>query len=275
MAPHDTESGREAGKRPLLGRRIVITRARSQSDEFARQIENMGGAVVEFPAIKIVPAASYERLDTAIQRLRSYQRIIFTSVNGVEHFWARVERLGRNRRDFDGIRIAAIGPKTAEALNAIGLAVDPIPGEFRAEAILRQLKPQDVKGTKILLPRAAKARDVLPNTLRDWGAEVDEIETYRTVAANGDAAGLRRELLDGRIDMVTFTSSSTVSHFAALFRQDDITKLLAKTGVACIGPITEKTAREMGIRVDAVATEYTVEGLVRAIVEYFTGQRQR
>lgn len=259
--------------KPLVGRRIVITRARSQSEEFARRIENLGGAVVEFPAIRIVPADSYERLDAAIQRIGSYHRIIFTSVNGVERFWARVKKLGRERRDFDGIRIAAIGPKTAEALKAIGLAVDLIPGEFRAEAILQQLRPEDVKGTKILLPRAAKARDVLPNTLREWGAEVDEIEAYRTVAAHGDAAGLRHELLENKIDMVTFASSSTVSHFAALFRQDDVTKLLAKTGVACIGPITEKTARDMGIRVDAVAKEYTVEGLVRAIVEYFASRQ--
>ncbi|MBI2089001.1 MAG: uroporphyrinogen-III synthase [Deltaproteobacteria bacterium] len=270
MALHETGSSPVQGKEPLRGRRIVITRARAQGEDFAREIEQLGAEVVEFPTIEIVPAQSYERLDTAIQRLNAYHWIIFTSVNGVEHFWARFRKLGVDSREFSGVGIAAIGPKTAGALAAHGLKADLVPQEYRAEAILRELKPQDVQGKRILLPRAGKARDILPETLREWGAEVDEIEAYRTVPANSDAPQLRQELRANKIDMVTFTSSSTVSYFAALFPQDAVAKLLAKTAVACIGPITEKTAREMGIHVDVVAREYTISGLTRAIVEYFS-----
>lgn len=272
MALHEPGSSPVKGRGTLRGRRIVITRARAQGENFARAIKDLGGEVVEFPTIEILPAPSYGRLDGAIQRLHAYHWIVFTSVNGVEHFWARVRKLGLDHRGFSGIRIAAIGPKTAEAVAALGLKADLVPREYRAEAMLRELRPEDVRGMKILLPRAAKARDILPKTLREWGAEVDEIEAYRTVAANSHAPQLRQELLASKIDMVTFTSSSTVSYFAELFPQDAVASLLAKTAVACIGPITEKTAREMGIRVDVVAQEYTIPGLTRAIVEYFNSQ---
>ncbi|MBI2359399.1 MAG: uroporphyrinogen-III synthase [Deltaproteobacteria bacterium] len=275
MALHETGSGPMQGKEPLRGRRIVVTRARAQGEDFAREIEKLGGEVVEFPAIEIVPAQSYERLDAAIQRLNAYHWVIFTSVNGVEHFWARLRKLGVDGQEFSRLKIAAIGPKTAEALAACGVKADLVPREYRAEAILRELGPQDVEGRRVLLPRAAKARDILPETLREWGAEVDEIEAYRTVAANSDSARLRQELRANKIDMVTFTSSSTVSYFAALFPQDAVAELLARTAVACIGPITEKTAREVGIRVDVVAEQYTVPGLTRAIVEYFKRQQAK
>lgn len=272
MALHETGSGPVQGKEPLRGRRIVITRARAQGEDFAREIEQLGAEVVEFPTIEIVPAQSYERLDAAIQRLNAYHWIIFTSVNGVEHFWARFRKLGVDSREFSGVRIAAIGPKTAEALAAYGLKTDLVPREYRAEAILRELKPEEIRGKRILLPRAAEARDILPVTLRQWGGEVDEMAAYRTVAAKGDGTDLRAELLDRKIDMVTFTSSSTVNHFVTLFPADVVGELLAKTAVACIGPITEKTAEYRGIRVDVVARDYTIAGLTQAIVEYFGRQ---
>lgn len=255
---------------PLHGRRIVVTRARSQGVDFVRKIEELGGAAIVFPTIEIVPPQSYEPLDRAIREIGSYHWLIFTSANGVEHFWKRLQALKKDIRLLSGIRVAAIGPMTAEALARVGIRADLVPEEYCAEAILDDLKAGELCGKRVLLPRAAGARDVLPKTLGEWGAVVDVIEAYRTIGAKSDALALRAELVGKKVDMVTFTSSSTVSHFVALFPEDGVGELLAATAVACIGPITEKTAREMGIRVDVVAREYTISGLVEAIVEHFS-----
>lgn len=255
--------------KPLFGRRIVVTRARSQAGAFARAIEELGGEVIEFPTIEIVPPQSYDPLDQAIQRIDKYHWIIFTSVNGVIVFFDRYRQFRREIGELRGIRIAAIGPETAKRLESIGLKPDLVPGEFRAEAILQEMKPDEIRGKRVLLPRAARARDILPKTLREWGAEVDVIEAYRTVVAKSDARQLERLLQLKKIDMITFTSSSTVTHFAALFPGEDMGGLLSGAAVACIGPITQKTAEELGIRVDVVSQDYTIPGLTRAIVEYF------
>ena len=260
--------------KPLFGRRIVITRARSQASAFTRGIEVLGGEVIEFPTIEILPAKSYDLLDRAIQEIGSYHWIIFTSVNGVKHFLARLQHLKRDIRDLKEIRITAIGPETARALESIYLRADLVPQEYRAEAILQELKPEEMRGKRVLLPRAAEARDILPKTLREWGAEVDVVETYRTVAAKSDSLWLRMLLLKRRIDMVTFTSSSTVTHFAGLFRNEVMKELLAGTAVACIGPITQKTVEGMGIRVDVVPQEYTISGLTQAIMEHFKNMQK-
>ncbi len=269
MAP--TKAGASASRetKPLSGRRIVITRSRSQAAVFARALEELGGEVVEFPTIEILPPKSYDPLDRAIQKIENYHWIIFTSVNGVDHFFARWKRLHRDIRGLRGIQIAAIGPETAKSLESAGLRPHLVPQEFRAEAILEQLKPDEMRGKRILLPRAAKARDILPKTLQGWGAEVDVIEAYRTVAAKSDARWLQQLLRRKQIDMITFTSSSTVTHFAALFAGEDIEGLLSGAAVACIGPITQRTAEELGMRVYLVSRDYTIPGLTKAIVEYF------
>jgi len=150
-----------------------------------------------------------------------------------------------------------------------------MPGEYRSEGILDGLRAEEMRGKRVLLPRAAEARDILPRTLREWGAQVDVVPAYRTAPANGDPGWLKSMLRENRIDAITFTSSSTVSRFVALFAGAEMGELLAGVAVACIGPITRGTAEEMGIRVDVVAKEYTIAGLTRAIVEYFAGQRQR
>lgn len=255
--------------RPLSGRRIVITRARSQAGAFATALEELGAEVIEFPTIEIVPPQSYGPLDRALREIRKYHWIIFTSVNGVAHFFARWRQSARGAEDFNGIKIAAIGPETAKSLEAMGLRPDLVPGEFRAEAILKQLAPDEMRGKRVLLPRAAQARDLLPNRLREWGAQVDVIEAYRTVQA-GSEAGLLEGLLRRReIDMVTFTSSSTVANFAALLAEREIGGLLSNVAVACIGPITQRTAEELGIRVDVVSQDYTIPGLTKVIMQYF------
>jgi len=261
--------------KPLSGRRIAITRARSQAGAFARALGALGGEVVEFPTIEILPPESYDPLDQVIQKIKNYHWIIFTSVNGVNFFFARFKELRRDIRELKGIKIAAIGPETAKALGAAGLRADLVPQEFRAEAILQGLKPEEARGKRILLPRVARARDILPKTLREWGAEVDVIETYRTVVARSDARRLQEMLRQKKIDMITFTSSSTVANFAALFPAEDIEGLLSSAAVACIGPITQKTAEELGIRVDVVSRDYTIPGLTRAIVEYFLRKENR
>jgi uroporphyrinogen III methyltransferase/synthase len=264
-----------AENRPLSGRRIVITRPTSQARAFARAIEELGGEVVEFPTIEIVPPLSYDPLDRAIKQIESYHWLVFTSVNGVSHFWGRFLHLKRERRALKEIKIAAIGPQTARELESVGLAPDLVPEEYRAEAMLEKLEPAEIRGKRVLLPRAAAARDVLPETLRRWGAEVDIVEAYRTVAANGDGGWLQSLLLEKKIDMITFTSSSTVTHFSALLSGTEIEELLARCAVACIGPITQRTAEETGIKVDVVAKEYTVPGLTRALTEYFKMQSEK
>lgn len=256
--------------KPLSGRQVAITRARSQAGSFARRIEDLGGGVIEFPTIEILAPESYDPLDKAIEAIATYHWIIFTSINGVKHFWLRFQHRKRPVRDLKGIRIAAIGPETARALEAIDLRADLVPREYQAEAILEALKPDELRGKKILLPRAAQARDILPETLRGWGAEVDVVEAYRTIAGRADAASLKTLLRAKKVDVITFTSSSTVHHFVRLFAGADMKELLARTAVACIGPITQKTAEEKGIRVDIVPREYTIPGLTQAIVEYFS-----
>ena len=272
MAQVRISAGLPEEAKPLAGRRIVVTRARAQASEFTRAMEALGGEVVQFPAIEIVPPSTYGALDRAIRRIDTYHWIIFTSVNGVKHFWKRFLRLGKNAGDLRGIRIGAIGPRTAKEVESVGL-IAVVPRQYRAEAILEMLGPDGVRAKRILLPRAAQARDVLPRTLERWGAKVEVVEAYRTVAAHEDAGRLRSLLLQKKIDVVTFTSSSTVSYFSGLFSAEELEKLLSRCMVACIGPITQKTAEGMGIRVDVVAGEFTIPGLTRAIVEYFRSKK--
>jgi len=272
----NTVSGREgpAGEdKPLFGRHIVITRPRLQANSFVREIEELGGEVVEFPTIEILPPKSYSPLDRAIQRIETYDWLVFTSVNGVRHFFERLHHMGRTIRDLKGIRIVAIGPETAKGLESFDLHVDLVPGEYRAEAILQELKPEELNGKRVLLPRVAAARDVLPRTLREWGAKTDVIEAYRAALPRSDAAWLHTLLLEKKLDMVTFTSSSTVINFARMFPSEVVKELLTPVAVACIGPITQKTAEDKGIRVDVVPREFTVGGLTQAIVDYFKNMR--
>ena len=273
MATTKAKLSKDSG--PLSGRRIVITRARSQAGVFAAALEELGAEVIEFPTIEIVPPQSYAPLDRALREIRKYHWVIFTSVNGVAHFFARWSAARRVAEDFNGIKIAAIGPETAKSLEAKGLRADLVPGEFRAEAILKELAPEEMRGKRVLLPRAAQARDVLPDTLREWGAQVDVIEAYRTVQARSEAGVLEGLMRRREADMITFTSSSTVTNFAALLAERDRRELLSNVAVGCIGPITQKTAEELGIRVDVVSQDYTIPGLTKAIVEYYKkGNRQ-
>jgi uroporphyrinogen III methyltransferase / synthase len=254
---------------PLAGRRIVVTRARSQASSLARRLKELGGEVIEFPTIEIQPPESYAALDEAIREIHAYDWLIFTSVNGVEQFFNRSKLLDKSPTRLEGIEIAAIGPETASAVEAAGLRCRLVPKQYQAEGLLELLTPEQVHGKRVLLPRAAQAREILPETLREWGAQVDVIEAYRTVIPASDVSGLMYSIQKREIDMVTFTSSSTVTNFVRLLEGQRLADSLRSTAIACIGPITQKTVEELGGHADVVAEEFTILGLVQAIVKYF------
>jgi uroporphyrinogen III methyltransferase/synthase len=257
--------------RPLFGKRIVVTRAREQSSEFLALLSEFGAECIEFPTIEIVPPESWDALDRAIHTLESYHWLLFTSVNGVKYFLQRLKVLGKDVRDLKGLKIGAIGPKTAETWDHLGIKPDLIPREFRAEALVEMFKEYGIKGAKILVPRAAQARELLPEELRKLDAEVDVVEAYQTIKPDHSSARVRQMLEKGDIDMVTFTSSSTVTNFLEMFRVDGerFRRWMERVTVACIGPITAKTAQGKGLSVNLVPREYTIEALTARIVQHF------
>ncbi len=252
--------------RPLAGRRILITRAAEQAAGLGALLEAEGAEVLTLSAISIAPADEHA-LDEAIQGIERYQWVIFTSVNGVRAFVERLHRAGMDWRALKGVRLGAIGPATAEALRAAGARPDFMPAEYVAEAIIAGIG--DVAGQRVLLPRADIAREALAVELRRLGAEVEEIAAYRTVIRQLDAETVMAALA-ARPDAITFTSSSTVRGFVAALGGLNPAEALRGVAVACIGPITAQTAREAGLTPQIVAEEYTMPGLTRAIVSYFT-----
>lgn len=253
----------------LRGKRIVVTRARSQAGRLAQRIEELGGEVIEFPTIEIQPPESYADLDAAIRRISTYDWLIFTSANGVDQFIKRLQSLAKTVAEIDEIKVGAIGPETARRLEAAGITPCLVPKEYQAEGILELLAPDLVRRKRVLIPRAAKARDILPETLRQRGAQVDVVEAYRTVLPQVNVSYLCALLRERKIDMITFTSSSTVSNLVEILRGQKVVELLAETPIACIGPITKKTVEDLGMRANVVSEEFTIPGLVRAIVDYF------
>lgn len=253
---------------PLSGRRIVVTRPRAQAQRFVDLLEQHGAEVVAFPTIETVPVASYARLDTALAHIDQYHWLLFTSVNGVKYFVERLQTSGTSVDQLRHLQIATIGPETARAVTDLSLRVQAVPEEYRAEALVTVLG--NVRGQRILLPRAAEAREVLPKELQSLGAHVDEIPVYETRRPQTtQTEHLRGLLLQAQIDMVTFTSSSTVRNFVAAFPQEDLSQLLARTRLGCIGPITADTVRENGLTVAVQSEVYTVPGFTEAIVAYF------
>jgi uroporphyrinogen III methyltransferase / synthase len=260
--------------RPLFGRRIVITRAREQASEFKALLGALGAECIEFPTIEIAPPPSWEPLDSAIDRLSRYDWAIFTSVNGVRCFMERLWAAGRDLRHLGGIKLAAIGPKTAEALEKSGLRPDLVPKEYKAEALLEGLSGERAAGKRFLMPRAMVARDVLPDTLRQWGAEVDVVPAYETVLPSARSSEILARFHKGTIDCVTFTSSSTVSNFFSLFDRAEILAHLNRITIASIGPITTQTAEGYGLKVNIQPSDYTIQALSEAICKHFSAHRR-
>jgi uroporphyrinogen III methyltransferase / synthase len=254
---------------PLAGKLIMVTRARSQAGTLADKLKDLGGEVVEFPTIEIQPPENYTALDAAIKNVRNYDWIIFTSVNGVEQFLGRARHINQSVSEAQTIRFAAIGPETAKRLETAGIHNCLVPQKYQAEGLLDALAAESMLKKKVLIPRAAKAREILPETLRQWGAEVDLVEAYRTVAPSGDASRLKILLREGKLDLITFTSSSTVANCAGLFEGQSLAEALSGVAVACIGQITQKTVEDFGGHTDIIAAESTIDGLIRSIVDYF------
>lgn len=254
--------------KPLFGKRILITRAREQASAFGQRLEALGAEVIEFPTIRIEAPESWEPLDAAIRRLREYQWVIFTSVNGVRFFWERLHTAGRDVRDLAGITVCAIGPATAAALLDRGIHADLVPNEFKAEALVEAVGAERIGGSRVLVPRAAEAREVLPEELARRGARVDVVPAYRTVKSASNVEEVRALLRDGRVDAVTFTSSSTVRYFLDLVGED-APGLLHRVVVASIGPITAETAARHGLISHVVPENYTIPALVDALVRHF------
>jgi uroporphyrinogen III methyltransferase/synthase len=257
---------------PLAGKRILITRAREQASGFAAVLEAAGAEVLEFPTITFAPPESWAPLDEAIGRLREYRSVIFTSANGVRFFWERLQAAGRDVRDLSGITVCAIGPATAAALLSRGVRADVVPTEFRAEALVEAVAatvgPDGLRGSRVLLVRAAEAREVIPEELTRRGAQVDVAPAYRTVKGAADTEEIRAMLRDGKIHAVTFTSSSTVRHFLDLVGEES-GRLLQGVVVASIGPITAETAARHGIVSHIVPENYTIPALADALARHF------
>jgi uroporphyrinogen III methyltransferase/synthase len=255
--------------RPLLGKRIVVTRARQQASDLVRLLSDQGAECLEYPTIEIMPPKDPEPLKQAVERLAAYDWIVFTSVNGVIYFFEQLFATGKDVRALGHIHTAAIGPATAGRLLQYGLTSDIVPQTYRAESVVEAFGKVKLKGKKILLPRAADSRPILPKELKKMGATVDEIPAYETVKAVGNTDDLVQNLKNNHIDLITFTSSSTVKNFKALLPAENFTKLIQGVTIASIGPITSDTAKELGFDVHITAEDYTIPGLVEAILQYY------
>lgn len=255
---------------PLAGRCLMVTRARSQARELIEKIEALGGEAFAFPLLKMVPVRDTGELDQAISQLHAFDWVIFTSVNGVRFFWERMNQLGRGRDAFAG-RLAAVGPKTAAAIQALGLQVEAVPTDYVAEGLFASLRGMLRPGQRVLLPRADIARKQLPQDLRGLGLQVTEVDVYHTVIDAEQAPLAAERLQRGEIDAILFTSSSTVSHFVQAMSQTGASGWLDQVTIACIGPITAETAAKHGLPVHVVASAYTVDGLLDALINYWGG----
>jgi uroporphyrinogen III methyltransferase/synthase len=256
--------------KPLFGKRVVVTRSRDQASIFAEQLIDRGASVIELPSIDVVAPASWEELDAALEALESYHWLIFTSANAVKFFFRRLRERGGDVRSLKGVRICAVGPKTAEALEEYSLRADLIPEEFKAEGVLAALGGVEVRGRRFLVPRAKVAREVIPDRLRDLGADVTVATAYENVMPRSDVDRVRKLFREKKISAVTFTSSSTVNNFVEMVGKSEYKSLMSGVAVACIGPVTARTAQEYGMAVDIMPKDYTIPALVEAMVGYYS-----
>jgi uroporphyrinogen III methyltransferase/synthase len=260
-----------AALKPLSGKRVLVTRSQSQASELARMIETLGGTAIEFPVIRLqapTDDAAVKKLDAALSRLNDFAWVIFTSVNGVNYFLRHLHDRGMDIRELGAAKIAAVGKKTEDALKRCGLAVQVIPEQSQQEGLVEAMLPWLRAGQEALLPTSSLARDVLPQELARRGVQTTVIHVYENVpSSEGGSAAL--ELLQvGAIDAITFTSSSTVKNL--LWALGDLgaenpLELLRQAKIACIGPITAATATEVGLRVDVIAEEASIESLIQSI----------
>lgn len=259
-------------KKPLFGQRILITR---KYTEELNELEELGAEIIEFPTIEIVPPENYDELDKCIEKINTYNWLIFTSKNGVQFFFKRFFDKDNDIRDLKGLKICAIGKKTAQCIKKYGLKVDTIPDKFNAEGLIKTFQTQfnnakditPLKGLRFLLPRAEVAREILPEKIKELGGEIDIPVTYRTIKPHSHGKRLRRFLKEGKITLATFTSASTFNNFLDIIGSD-AQDLLKDVTIAVIGQITAKAVEEAGFKVSIIPEESTIEAMVKEIIKW-------
>jgi len=265
--------------RPLFGVRIVVTRARAQAAELVNCLKDLGADPIEVPTIQILPPADPTPLDDVCTRLESFDWVVLTSTNAVSYFMSHLLAGSGDVRNLKDIKLCAVGPATAESLSQYGLKIDLIPDEHNNDGVIRALrKGWNLKGSRILLPRADLAGDELPSKLRNSSAEVTTVTAYRTAEVDFTASGtpdIDRLFHERQVDIVTFTSGSSVRNFVKAIGPDKAVELLNHVAVACIGPATAKAANDLGLTTSIVPANYTIPALVRAIVQHAVEHRNQ
>lgn len=251
-------------QRPLWGKTVVVTRAREQASSLVAQLSELGAKVIQCPTIRVVPLEDYDALQRSIDDITSYDWVVFTSTNGVTAFWEQISKQGHDARLLANVKIVAIGPATEAALSKCGLKADLIPAASISESVADEMIQKGATG-KVLLVRALQGREVLQEKLSAFGMQVDIAPCYQTIADNSDAEEVRELLKENKIDWVTFTSSSTVKNFVEAIGEEIINATRASFRVACIGPITAKTANENNLSADVITSGSGTEELAEAI----------
>jgi len=251
-------------KRPLFGKTILVTRTKEQAGKLSTRLKDLGANVIEIPTIEIVPPECWDDVDKSINQINKYDFIIFTSTNGVKYFFGRLRELKKDIRILNGIRICAIGSATKGAIEELGLLVDVVPDEFVAESVIEKLKQYGIKGKRFLLPRAKVARDVIPESIRELDGYIDVVTVYQTVKPDSSLKSLKEVFEKDMIDIITFTSSSTVKNFFDLAGN---AKISSRVRFASIGPVTSDTLRSYGVEPSCEAKIYNIDGLVNAILD--------
>ena len=255
--------------RPLFGKGILVTRAADQAGEFSRLLAERGASVFECPTISLVPPESFAELDSAIEGLSAFDWLVFTSANAVGFFFGRIAAMGLDARALAGCRVCAVGPKTAASLLPYGIRPDLVPADYKAEGVVAEFGHMEMKGKRVLFPKADKARDVIPTALGEMGAVVTAPVTYRNIIPIDIPEKALKALEEQRIHCVTFTSSSTAENLAAILGENRMFRLLEGVKVAAIGPVTAKTCRELGLKVHIEPEKYTLENMTEAITDFF------
>lgn len=259
-------------KRPLFGRRIIVTRTRDQASELVAQLEEHGADCLEYSTINIEPVSDYSILDIELERIDSLDWILFTSLNAVTYFFKRLDKLALDSRHLNNIKIGVVGKATADALRAYGLRADLLPQIFTGEGLAQALIEKGMARKNILLPRAMKAGETLPEMLQKAGANVTIAPVYQNVPPKGRQERLREDLASGTISMITFTSSSTVKNFLTMVgaeSEDEMQSFMQGIKIAAIGPVTAETVRENGLKVDVQPESYTIPDMVESILQYY------
>jgi len=261
-------------KKPLFGKSILVTRTRDQASELVMLLEESGAECLEGSTIALVDPDSWAEVDNGLDSIENYDWLLFTSINAINFFFKRLRQKGMDARDLKGPKIGVVGSVTADILRDYGIRADLLPKEFTGEGLADALLENGVEGKKVLLPRAKKAHEILPEKLREGGAQVDIAPVYQNVQPD-DYGIVRQALEEKQIDMVTFTSSSTVRNFLEMLDikdDEEFKRLVGDVKIASIGPITSKTAREKGLTVDVQPEIYTIPNMVDAIVDYYVNK---